>query len=128
MAQAEITVPIWKDDSKHIVYGVVLQPDLKDSQGDTVTADEIEKAAHRFLVNYRKHDVQHTERAAGVQTVESYIAPQDLEIAGQQVSKGSWVMGTHVADPEIWERVSKQDHEQPLTGYSIGGSGVRLDD
>jgi hypothetical protein len=117
----EVQVPLWKDEARHIVYGVVLQPGVTDSQKDDVSAPEIEQAAHRFLVNYRKHDVAHAEQPAGVETVESYIAPSDMVIEGRPVLKGSWVMATHVSDPQVWEQVVKGD----LTGYSMGGSGVR---
>jgi hypothetical protein len=116
-----VVVPLWKDDSKQIVYGVVLSPGVTDSQGDVSTAEDIEKAAHQFLVAYRKHDVQHAEQLAGVETVESFIAPDDMTIAGEQVVKGAWVMATHVSDPDVWQRVQKGE----ITGYSIGGSGVR---
>jgi Putative phage serine protease XkdF len=115
-------VPLWKDDAKRIVYGVVLTPGLRDSQGDIVSPPEIEKAAHAFLTAYRKHDVQHSEQPAGVETVESFVAPQDMEIAGQNVIKGSWVMATHISDEDTWDRVRKGE----LTGYSIGGTGERL--
>lgn len=124
----ESRVPVWKDDAKQIVTGVVLTPDLVDSQGDVVSAEEIEHAAHRFLTAYRKHDVQHAEVTLGVggipfaETVESYIAPIDMEIAGQQVTKGSWVMSVHVTDEEAWGRVQKGE----LSGFSIGGTGERV--
>ena len=125
-AEVELSVPIWKNEAKQIVYGVVLTPGVRDSQGDIVTAGEIEKAAHGFLTNYRKHDVQHSERAGVAHTVESFVAPQDIDIAGQKVLKGSWVMGVHVPDAATWERCSKADHPEPLTGFSIGGTGERL--
>lgn len=120
--QFETTVPLFKDDARQLVYGVVLTPGVRDSQGDVISAEDIEKAAHRFLVEYRKHDVQHSEALAGVETVESFIAPQDLMIAGQPVLKGSWVMATHVSDADVWSRV----HKGEITGYSIGGSGERI--
>ena len=104
-----------------IVYGVVLTPGVTDSQGDDASAQEIEKAAHRYLVESRKHDVQHSGTPADVNTVESYIAPQDLTLFGQKVLKGSWVMATHIADPDVWQRVQKDD----LTGYSIAGTAIR---
>lgn len=124
----EVVVPLFKDDAKQIVYGVVLTPGLTDSQGDVVSADEIEKAAHRYLVEYRKHDVQHAEVTLGVngnpfaETVESFIAPQDMQIADQPVLKGSWVIGVHVTDPDTWGRVQKGE----ITGFSIGGTGERV--
>lgn len=118
--------PMWTDDSPHVVYGVPLSPGIQDSQGDVVSADEIEKTAHRWLVEYRKHDVQHAEQAVDAAPVESYIAPCDLQITGvdgteQKVLKGAWVLAVKVNDQPTWERVQKGE----LTGFSIGGSGVR---
>jgi 2'-5' RNA ligase len=117
----ELTVPLWKDDAKQIVYGVVMQPDVADSAGDWQSAEDIEAAAHRYLAESRKHDVQHEEEQVAVVPVESFIAPADMEIAGAPVLKGSWVMAVKVEDPEVWAAVQKGD----LTGFSIGGTGVR---
>ena len=121
-ARVERTVPIWKSaDASRIVYGVVLQPGVTDSQGDVVSAEEIEQAAHRYLVESRKQDLQHDETKAPVEVVESYIAPMDMTVAGRPVLKGSWVMASHVRDDSLWDRVQKGE----LTGYSIGGTAVR---
>lgn len=116
-----IEVALWKSDADHMVYGVVLTPDLEDSQGDIASAEEIQKAAHAWLADYREHDVQHSgTRQLDIVPVESFVAPQDLEIAGQRVVKGAWVLGARVGDAE-WERVDKNE----LTGWSIEGSGIR---
>jgi 2'-5' RNA ligase len=122
-AYAEWVVPLWKaqETDEQIVYGVVLQPGVKDSQGDIVSAAEIEKAAHRWLEESRKHDVQHDETVAPIVPVESFIAPAELEVAGKPVLKGSWVMAARINDPAIWDRVKKGE----ITGYSIGGSAIR---
>lgn len=120
----ELTGPLWKDDAQRIVYGVVMQPHVPDSQGDWQSPEDIEKAAHRYLAESRKHDVQHQEQAVDVVPVESFIAPTDMEYAGRPVLKGSWVMAVRVNDDEVWNQVTKGD----LTGFSIGGTGERLDD
>jgi hypothetical protein len=121
-SRVDLTTPIWKNDAQHIVYGVVLAPEHRDSQGDIVSAEEIEKAAHRYLVDSRKSDVQHSEEQAAVDVIESYVAPQDFVIAGEHVSKGSWVMAHKVHDPAVWKDVQSGK----LTGLSIGGSAIRL--
>lgn len=54
--------------------------------------------------------------------VESYIAPCDMTIGEQQVTKGSWVMGV-VWNEENWAKVLKGE----ITGFSMGGTGKRLD-
>lgn len=123
-----LVVDLFKADGpEQIVYGVVLTPDLPDSQGDIAPADEIRKAAHRWLMEIRKSDVQHAEVTLGTggqpiaEPVESFIAPQDMELAGEKVLKGAWVIGMRVNDPDTWSRVEKRE----LTGFSIGGSAVR---
>ena len=127
-AELELTVDIWKADHQQIVYGVVLEPDLVDSQGDIVSADEIEKAAHGYLIESRKNDVQHDEVTKGADglplahVVESYVAPHDMILHGRLVKRGAWVMGVKVNDPATWEQVTKGD----LTGFSIGGNAVRV--
>jgi 2'-5' RNA ligase len=117
----ELTVPLWKDDAKRIVYGVVMQPHVPDSEGDWQEPECIEAAAHRYLAESRKHDVQHAEEEVAVVPVESFIAPADMEYAGRPVLKGSWVMAVRVDDPEVWKQVC----DGGLTGFSIGGTGMR---
>lgn len=128
MASGETQTPISRefasvlkaDDEKRIVYGIALQPEVEDSQGDVVSADEIEKAAHDWLLKSRLIGDSH-RRPAKAEVVESFIAPVDMEIGGQQVKKGSWVMGIRIQDPNLWAAVKEQEY----TGLSIGGFAVR---
>lgn len=122
--RTEIVVPLWKDEEKRFVYGVAMHPIVKDSAGDWQDAADIEKTAHRWMAEYRKHDVQHGEERAAVVPVESFIAPVDFEYAGRPVLKGSWVIGARVDDDATWEMVRKGE----LTGWSIGGTAVRVED
>jgi len=111
------------DDEKHLVYGIVMEPDAIDTEGDKTSADEIEKAAHGFMLDFQDLDLNH-ERVLGKQEasiVESYIAPQDLTFGENLVPAGTWMMVTKVFDDEIWKSVKEGD----LTGYSIVGWGIR---
>lgn len=118
-------VPILKTNAaKQIVYGVVLAPDEIDSQDDFMEADDIEKAAHKYLSASRVIGGTH-EKQIDATPVESFIAPQDLEINGQNgpqvVKKGSWVLGVKIHDPGEWDRVVNGEY----TGFSVGGQGQR---
>jgi len=119
------TVPILKvDEEKRLVYGVVLKPNVPDSQNDVATPEEIERAAHEFLRRSRLIDYQH-ERVLDENEavpVESYIAPQDLHWDGYTVPKGAWVMVTHIPSDTIWKEVK----EGRLRSYSIRGFGRRI--
>lgn len=122
----DIRSPLWKDDAQQIVWGVVLTPGLEDSQGDVAPAEEIQKAAHSFLADYRAQDIQHSGVNADIVPVESFIAPCDFTVTDptgkvQTVLKGAWVLASKVNDPEAWESVQKGER----TGWSIEGSAVR---
>lgn len=107
---------------KRLVYGVVLEPDMVDAHGDTIDADTIEKAAHGYLVDNAnvgyQHDFLINEYA---RVVESYIAPQDLTIGSEVVTKGTWVIVTKILDESLWADIKAG----VTTGYSIGGLGSR---
>lgn len=105
-----------KDESQQIVYGIVYEPDVEDAHGDFMTAAEIEKAAHIFMKEYQNIDKQHDFESEVGKVIESYIAPADFEIGGQQVTKGSWVMAVKVED-EMWGLIQKGE----FTGFSLAG-------
>ena len=116
---------IFKSDKmKQIVYGVVLEPDSVDYQDDYMTAQDIEDAAHQYLINSRTIGKQH-EEATNASVVESYIAPQDMSFKGQNgpqiVKKGSWVLGVKINDSQEWQKVLDGEY----TGFSVGGRGER---
>lgn len=117
--QKETTI-LKADDELRIVYGVVLEPDTEDLQGDILDAETIEKAAHGYLQESRVVGDSHMVQAAA-DVVESYIAPADIQLGEQTVKKGSWVMGVKVNDDEMWAAVKKGE----FSGFSIGGFGTR---
>ena len=116
-----MTMNIYKvDEEQRIVYGVVMEPNILDSHSDYTSAEEIEQAAHVYLVNSRVIGDQHSEPASA-DVVESYIAPQSMHIGEQPVAAGSWVMGVKVHDDEMWAGVKDGSY----TGFSIGGFAQR---
>lgn len=132
MSEFRQIVPIFKiNDEQQIVYGKALVPDKEDMQGDTVSKADVEKAAHNFLMNLQKAYAElltqgsSTTKASEIgfmhtifkgvggfgYVVESYIDPE-----------GSWVLGTKVTDSKVWKMIKSG----AITGYSIGGTGVRI--
>ena len=111
------------DKAKQIVYGLVYEPDVKDAHGDTMTADEIEKAAHGFMERQNTYNIdkQHDLDADKGYVVESYIAPVDMDLGDQEIKKGSWVAGVKVTDADTWEQIEKGE----ITGFSMWGVGKR---
>lgn len=108
------------DEEKRLVYGVVLEPDALDAQGDQVSAPEIEQAAHAFLERSRVLGEGHVRRAKA-EVLESYIAQKAFDLGDQEVAEGSWVLCVRVDDPDLWQRVKAGE----ITGFSVGGFGKR---
>jgi len=53
--------------------------------------------------------------------VESYIAPTDMQLGDQYVSKGTWLMGVQWSEAYFQKVLNGE-----ITGYSLGGYGVRV--
>lgn len=108
---------------KQLVYGIVLKPEDFDSQGDRISVEEIEKAAHTYMLHSQGYDYHHLEAVdfEKVRVVESYLAPCDFELNGHLVKEGSWVVVSKIFDPALWGEIVKGD----IQAYSIFGSGKR---
>lgn len=113
------------DEARQIVWGIVYEPDVVDTQGDFAKADEIEKACHQFLKDYNQIGKMHESVLSRQQavTVESYIAPIDFVIGTSTVKKGSWVMAVHIPDEDIWAQIKSGE----IAAFSMGGVGKRRD-
>lgn len=108
------------DDNTHYVTGIVYEPLVEDAHGNFMTEDEIRKAAYWYAKNGDEVDIQHSfEAVDGVSVVENYVAPCDMEIDGEPIAKGTWIMTVEVNNTEVWEAVQKGE----ITGFSMGGLG-----
>jgi hypothetical protein len=114
--------PIKKTDAaRQMVWSEVYCPLVPDSQGDYMTAVEIEQTAHNFMRGQRLYnvDTEHSLQKNDSCVIESFIArPGDPEFI-----PGSWVVGIHVVNPATWAAIEKGD----INGLSMYGSGSRED-
>ena len=120
---------------QQLVYGIVLEPNTVDSQGDWVPEEHVELTAHRYLARSLTgktsvHRIGHSvlgfnKTNPKLVPVESFIAPVDFSYGGnaEVVQKGSWVLVAKVLDPKLWKDI--QDGK--YTGWSVGGTGQRHD-
>lgn len=110
------------DQEERYILGIVLEP-LKemgkaDSQGDTYSAEEVRKAAYTFMEEFGNLGEQHQKYINGrVKIRENWITRDDSVINGQVVKAGTWLLGVHVIDDDLWDAVK----EGKFTGFSIGG-------
>lgn len=115
----EIEIPIHKmDGEKRLVGGVVYEPDTVDAQGDSASEEEIQKAAHNFMIDSKTVGIMHKEDAGPrAKIVESYITPNRMQVGSQFVKRGTWIMVVKILDDGLWDLV-KNDK---ITGFSMGG-------
>ena len=110
------------DAKKQIVFGEVYVPDRRDTDGNFMTAETIEKMAHDFLANKRNAEISkgHDGISDKGCVVESFIARE----GDPDFIAGSWVVGVHVPDVEIWKSIE----DGKLTGFSIEGTGELIEE
>ena len=120
MKSYRVPIIVAKGSDQQIVYGVVLEPNVIDLQGDRLSKSEIRAACHKFMQTSQRIGKEHSG-VAKASIIESYIALTDFKCNGQVVKSGSWVMGVKIHDPALWQAVKKGD----ITGFSIAGTGTR---
>ena len=116
--------PFQKNQKKQIVYGVVLRPNKADSQADVITPDDVERAAHLYMVRSRKSDWQHAFELGQAEAipVESHVSMVDFKVGDDQITKGDWIVGMWVPNTEYWNKIEAGE----ATAFSITGTGQRI--
>ena len=121
--KTEQVVEFKKSDAKQqIVFGEVYVPNRRDTDGNFMTAETIEKMAHDFLRNKRNAQISkgHDGNSDKGCVVESFIARD----GDPDFVAGSWVVGVHVPDARIWKSIEAGE----LTGFSIEGTGELIEE
>ena len=97
----------------HYVYGEVYAPDIVDTDGESMSAQDIQKMAHDFIASGKVSalDTDHNQEICGAQVVESFIARK----GDPDFAEGSWVLGVRMTDGELWERVQSGE----LNSFSV---------
>jgi Putative phage serine protease XkdF len=102
------------------ILGPVLTPEKADRQGDIISVEEIEKAAHSYVQNCQAAGVLHKVRLKkrDAVLVESYtVRSPNYEINGVPIEVGSWVVGFRIYEPQIRASIKNGT----FRGFSIHG-------
>lgn len=108
------------------ILSPVLVPEVTDKQGDVISPDEIELAAHDFVESSQQAGLMHEQMVTrkDVVLVESYIIRGGLcKINGKSLSEGTWMAAWRVYNPELRTLI----RQGRLTGVSIGGRGLAVE-
>lgn len=87
----------------HYVFGEVYAPDIVDTDGESMTAEDIRKMAHDFIATgkVKELDTNHNHKICGAEVVESFIARS----GDPDFAEGAWVLGVRMPDGPLWEMV-----------------------
>lgn len=116
------------DEDKRLVYAwaSVVTKDgepVQDLQGDTVTVEELEKAAHGFMLNSREAGDMHVQTTGVGKVVESVVFSKQLQDAlGIDLGQEGWFVTVSVSDDGVWKRIKSGE----LSMLSIGGKAKRV--
>ena len=104
----------------NVVYGVVLHANKPDLQGDVMSPDDIRKAMHEFMEEFRTINKDHADDINAC-PVECWQAKEPGKIGNSAYGEGDWLMGTKINDPAILADVLTGKYKS----YSIEGTGHR---
>lgn len=118
------------DDDKFLAFGYAsVATDeqgniVVDSQGDTITIEELEQTAYKFVSSWdRVAGVMH-EKFGVADLVESIVfTPEKLQALGlaKDALPQAWFVGFKVHDAETWQRIKNGE----LSMFSIGIEAIR---
>lgn len=114
------------DEDKHLVFAwaSVIEKDgkvLVDHQGDTISEEELEKAAYDYVLNSRDGGFMHIKKGIGTLVESIVFTKQKQEALGIDLGQVGWFVGFVINDESVWEGIKKGDY--PM--LSIGGRGIR---
>jgi len=116
------------DQDKQLVYGWAYVSEkggeyVIDHSGEYIHIDDLQKAAHGFMLNSRNVGDSHKVIGIG-KVVESMVFTKELQDQlGIGLGKVGWMIGMKVEDKEAWDKVKGGEYKM----FSIGGASRRVE-
>lgn len=103
-------------EKMHVLKCVLYEPDVGDLQGDAMTEQEIANAYYNYAMNSMDIRRDHSDESNFAKFVGGGIIPEDTEICGEKIKKGSAVIDIAVND-ETFELYKSGE----IDSVSMGG-------
>lgn len=127
MTQCELTSQIIKaDEDQRVVWGwaSVISEDgnpIYDTQGDSISAEVMTKAANAFMMDVRVAKAMHEGDQVG-EVIHSFPLTNEIAKAFDIFSdREGWIIAMKIHDDDTWEKVKSGE----LGAFSIGGTAVK---
>ena len=120
--EKEFSVDFLKiEEEKRLVTGVVAEPDVEYTYGDTIAEEEIMKAMVKFMENDPQIRVQHDpDFVPKVAIIENWVEKEGRTLGNIFVKAGTWLMTVKVFADELWAMIK----DEKLNGFSFRGPGI----
>jgi hypothetical protein len=109
------------EDGSVYLYGACMVPNLVDRSRfrDYYTEEDVRKAAYGYMQKSQKagHHHKAVYLNKDVQLVESFLTPQQMNINGKELPKGSWIVKFRLNHPEAIRMAKAGEY----AAFSIGG-------
>lgn len=116
------------DDDKRLVYAwasVVTKngEPVTDHQDDVISVEDLEEAAHGFMMNSRESGEMHIKTTGIGKVVESMVFTKQMQDAlGIDLGQEGWFVVMKIDDDEAWAKVKDGTYKM----LSIGGKATRV--
>ena len=117
---------IHKDQDRQQVFGwaSVIEKngaEIVDFHQDVIDVDELENAAHDFILSSGEGRLMHTEKVVA-RPIASLVFTKELQkTLGIDLGLVGWLLGFQVEEQGVWKAIK----EGRLSMFSIGGSAIR---
>ena len=113
-------------DGEMFVEGACLVPESLDRQNDIVDAEEIRKAAYRYMAESQAAGVMHKQilPSSDAVLVESRVLKRSEKLGGNQLKAGSWVVKFWITNEDLKDAI----RDGRLNGFSIGGKSEAVEE
>jgi hypothetical protein len=107
------------DAEKRLVYGVVYEAGVVDTQGEETDLEDLEQGAHKFMENFGSANEMHQRGLSRMDAapVESVVLAAGDVFQGVKFNHPSWIVVTKIYSDSLWEKIQSGEY----TGYSMEG-------
>jgi site-specific DNA-adenine methylase len=120
-----------RDPERHYILSVVLEPNDgedgapldPDAHREIYSEDEVWDACTYWYEQGSSLGVMHQREASKTEMlpVHNFVAPVDMEIDGELVRAGTWLIGSLVLSAALWQRIESGE----LNAWSVDGRALR---
>ena len=115
-------------DKEVSFFGIVMKPEVPDSDGTVTSAKEIEQANDKFMKEFGTIGFMHSKSITDkVSILQNVIAPMDLafhlpEDGEKKIRQGTWYQKLWTNDVDLVGKIRRGE----ITGLSIGGLAKKV--